>query len=191
MFPVNTRLIPNYADVFDGLKNQKHNSINGQMRVRGAARTRREPPDVADRQGHARPDSWGVVFDENSPYKGKVTAYDSPIYIADAALYLMKTQPDLGIKNPYALDDEQFQAAVDLLKTQRGIVGEYWSDYTKERGVQVGRHGARHDLAGDREPAGRGQGEGADAPPEGGFDRVVRYLDDFVEGEAPELHTSG
>ena len=78
------------------------------------------------------PDSWGVVFDPNSPYKGKVTAYDSPIYIADAALYLMKTQPDLGIKNPYALDDKQFQAAVDLLKEQRKIIGEYWSDATKE-----------------------------------------------------------
>ena len=49
------------------------------------------------------PDSWGAVFDANSPYKGKITAYDAPIYIADAALYLTKTQPDLGIKNPYAL----------------------------------------------------------------------------------------
>ena len=63
----------------------------------------------------------GVVFDENSPYKGKVTAYDSPIYIADAALYLMKTQPDLGIENPYALDDDQFQAAIDLLWSRLGV----------------------------------------------------------------------
>jgi putative spermidine/putrescine transport system substrate-binding protein len=130
--PVNTNLIPNYADVFDGLKDQKHNSVNGQMygvpHGRGANllmwRTDKVTP---------APDSWGVVFDENSPYKGKVTAYDSPIYIADAALYLMKTQPGLGIKNPYALDDKQFQAAVDLLKKQRSIVGEYWSDYTKEQ----------------------------------------------------------
>ena len=74
------------------------------------------------------PDSWGVVFDPNSPYKGKVTAYDSPIYIADAALYLMTTQPDLGIKNPYALDEKQFHAAVDLLKEQRPMIGEYWTD---------------------------------------------------------------
>jgi putative spermidine/putrescine transport system substrate-binding protein len=77
------------------------------------------------------PTSWGAVFDANSPYKGKITAYDSPIYIADAALYLMKTKPELGIKNPYALDDRQFQAAVDLLKAQNGLVGEYWSDYLK------------------------------------------------------------
>ena len=61
-----------------------------------------------------------------------MTAYDSPIYIADAALYLMNTQPDLGIENPYALDEDQLAAAVDLLKEQRENVGEYWSDYLKE-----------------------------------------------------------
>ena len=38
------------------------------------------------------PDSWSAVFDKDSPYKGKITAYDSPIYIADAALYLMAHQ---------------------------------------------------------------------------------------------------
>ena len=61
-----------------------------------------------------------------------MTAYDSPIYIADAALYLMNTQPDLGIEDPYALDDDQLAAAVDLLKAQKEHVGEYWSDYLKE-----------------------------------------------------------
>ena len=66
-------------------------------------------------------------------YKGKVTAYDSPIYIADAAVYLKATQPDLGIDNPYELDEKQFNAAVDLLKQQRENIGEYWSDYTKEQ----------------------------------------------------------
>ena len=130
--PVNTALIPNYADVFDGLKDQPHNSIKGQMygvpHGRGANllmwRTDKVKP---------APDSWGAVFDANSPYKGSITAYDSPIYIADAAVYLMATKPDLGIKNPYELNDEQFQASVDLLKEQRKLVGEYWSDYTKEQ----------------------------------------------------------
>jgi putative spermidine/putrescine transport system substrate-binding protein len=129
--PVNTDLIENYADVFDALKDQKHNSVDGQMygvpHGRGANllmwRT-----DVVE----PAPDSWSVVWEADSPYKGKVTAYDGPIYIADAAVYLMATQPDLEIQNPYALDDEQFQAAIDLLKQQRELVGEYWSDYTKE-----------------------------------------------------------
>ena len=52
------------------------------------------------------PDSWSTVFEADSPYKGKVTAYNYAIYIADAALYLMKTKPDLKITNPYALDDD-------------------------------------------------------------------------------------
>ena len=129
--PVNTDLIENYADVYEGLKDQKHNSVDGQMygvpHGRGANLLMYRTDQVTE-----APDSWGAVFDESSPYKGKVTAYDSPIYIADAALYLMKTQPELGIQNPYALDDEQFQAAIDLLKQQRTIIGEYWSDYTKE-----------------------------------------------------------
>jgi len=77
------------------------------------------------------PTSWDVVFDKSSQFAGKVTAYDSPIYIADAAVYLMAHNPDLGITNPYALDEKQLAAAVDLLKAQRANVGEYWSDYLK------------------------------------------------------------
>ena len=61
-----------------------------------------------------------------------MTAYDSPIYIADAAVYLKATQPDLGIEDPYELDQKQFDAAVELLKQQRANIGEYWSDYTKQ-----------------------------------------------------------
>ena len=60
-------------------------------------------------------------------------AYDSPIYIADAAVYLRATQPDLGIENPHELDEEQFNAAVDLLKQQRENIGEYWFAYTEEQ----------------------------------------------------------
>jgi putative spermidine/putrescine transport system substrate-binding protein len=129
--PVNTDLVPNYVDVFDALKMKPWNSVNdvayGIPHGRGANllmyRTDKVTP---------APTSWSVVFDQASPYKGSVTAYDSPIYIADAAVYLMKTKPELGIKNPFALDDKQFTASVDLLKKQNADIGEYWSDYTKE-----------------------------------------------------------
>ena len=128
--PVNTDLVPNYADVFDGLKLKPWNSVNGVAygipHGRGANLLMYNTDVVSP-----APTSWGAVFDGASDYAGKVTAYDSPIYIADAALYLMKTKPDLGIKNPYALDDKQFAAAVDLLKAQNANVGEYWSDYLK------------------------------------------------------------
>ena len=102
------------------------------------------------------PTSWGAVFDGAADYSGKVTAYDSPIYIADAALYLMKTQPDLGIKDPYALDADQLAAAVDLLKAQREHVGEYWSDYLKEiQAFKTGDSVIGTTLAGHREPGRR------------------------------------
>ncbi|MBA3690268.1 MAG: extracellular solute-binding protein [Actinobacteria bacterium] len=78
------------------------------------------------------PDSWDITFDPSSPYAGKVTAYDSPIFIADAAVYLKAHQPDLGIDDPYELTPEQLDAAVDLLKTQSGIVSKYWALYTDE-----------------------------------------------------------
>jgi len=129
--PVNTALVPNYADVQPFLKDKPWNSVGGVSygipHGWGANlltwRTDKVTP---------APTSWSVMFDANSPYKGKVIAYDSPIYIADAALYLQTHQPDLGIKNPYALDDKQFAAAVNLLKQQRPLVSEYWSDYLKE-----------------------------------------------------------
>ncbi|MFB4307894.1 ABC transporter substrate-binding protein [Actinomadura sp. GTD37] len=129
--PVNTGLVPNYADVFAGLKTKPWNSVNGVSygipHGRGANLLMWRTDKVT-----TPPDSWGAVFDANSPHKGKITAYDSPIYIADAALYLMSAKPELGIKNPYALDQKQFDEAVGLLKTQHGLIGEYWSDYTKE-----------------------------------------------------------
>jgi len=129
--PVNTKLVPNYETVAPFLKDRPWNSVGGQMygvpHGWGANVLMWNQSVVAP-----APDSWGAVFDANSPYKGKITAYDSPIYIADAALYLKATKPDLKITNPYELDDTQFNAAVDLLKAQNGLIGEYWSDYTKE-----------------------------------------------------------
>jgi putative spermidine/putrescine transport system substrate-binding protein len=129
--PVNTGLITNYPDIFESLKNQAWNSVNGQMygvpHGRGANLLMYNKDAVSP-----APDSWSAVFDQASAQKGKVTAYDSPIYIADAALYLKATKPELGIKDPYALDDKQLAAAVDLLKAQSANVGEYWADYLKE-----------------------------------------------------------
>jgi putative spermidine/putrescine transport system substrate-binding protein len=129
--PVNTGLVPNYQNVFDFLKLKSWNSVNGVAygipHGWGANLLMYRTDKV-----NPAPTSWSAVFDNASAYAGKVTAYDSPIYLADAAVYLMAHKPDLGIKNPYALDDKQFAAAVDLLKAQNKSIGEYWSDYTKE-----------------------------------------------------------
>jgi putative spermidine/putrescine transport system substrate-binding protein len=129
--PVDFSLIPNYANVFAGLKNQPYNTVNGVgygvPHGRGANVLMYDPSVVK-----TAPDSWSVVFDANSPYKGKVTAYNYAIYVADAALYLMKTKPELGITNPYSLDDKQLSAAVDLLKVQKTLIGKYWGTAQEE-----------------------------------------------------------
>jgi putative spermidine/putrescine transport system substrate-binding protein len=71
------------------------------------------------------PTSWSAIYD--SKYKGKITVPDNPIQIADAALYLMKTQPSLGIKDPYELNSAQFNATIALLKRQKPLIKKYWA----------------------------------------------------------------
>ncbi len=125
---INTDLIEHYDELAPFMKEQANNSVDGT--VYGiphgwGANVLQFNTEVVD----PAPTSWAAVFDPDSPYAGKIAGYDSPIYIADAAVYLMATQPDLGIENPYALDEEQFTAAVDLLKEQSDLLSEYWSDY--------------------------------------------------------------
>jgi putative spermidine/putrescine transport system substrate-binding protein len=79
------------------------------------------------------PTSWSVVFEETTlgdgqSNAGRIEAYDGPIYIADAALYLMYHNPELGIQDPYELTRDQFNAALDLLRGQRELVNRYWHD---------------------------------------------------------------
>jgi putative spermidine/putrescine transport system substrate-binding protein len=79
------------------------------------------------------PKSWSVVFEEQKlpdgkSNKGRIQAYDGPIYIADAALYLMAKKPELGIKDPYELNEQQYAAVLDLLRKQHPLVHRYWHD---------------------------------------------------------------
>ncbi|CAN5543176.1 ABC transporter substrate-binding protein [soil metagenome] len=131
--PVNTDLVPNYATVFSDIKDQSYNTFDGKPygipHGRGADLLMWNSDDVKP-----APKSWDVMLDPKkaSQYKGKISVYDDPIYIADAAVYLKAHEPDLGIDNPYELDEKQFNAAVDLLKEQKPNVGEYWSDAAKQ-----------------------------------------------------------
>ncbi len=129
--PVNVDLVPSYADVFPALKDKPYNTVDGVHygvpHGRGSNLLMWRTDDV-----DPAPTTWAEMFDPSSAFAGKVSVYDAPIYIADAAVLLMSTKPDLGIKNPYALDDTQFQAAVDLLKQQKPMISQYWVDYTKQ-----------------------------------------------------------
>ena len=125
--PINTEFIPNYADVQEGIKGKDYNSLEeqpyGVPHGRGPNylmfRTDEVPEDT---------NSWSVIWEDEelAKYGGKISIYDDSIFIADAAVYLKATQPELGIENPYFLDDEQFNAAVDLLKKQAAAGVNYW-----------------------------------------------------------------
>jgi putative spermidine/putrescine transport system substrate-binding protein len=128
--PVNTDLLTNYADIAPFQKMQQWNSVGGVaygIPHGWGAQLLGYRSDLAK----PAPDSWSVVYDPSSPYKGKITMYDSPTDgIAAAAVYLMATKPALNIKNPYALDQKQFDAAVGLVKATKANVGSFWSAYT-------------------------------------------------------------
>jgi putative spermidine/putrescine transport system substrate-binding protein len=129
--PINTELIPNYANIFEGLKDKPHNSMDG---VPYGVPHGRGPnllmynTDVITEA----PTSWDPVWEGGSEYAGKISIYDSSIYIADAALHLMTTQADLGITNPYQLNDEQFDAAIALLEAQKANGATYWGTYSDQ-----------------------------------------------------------
>ncbi len=100
----------------------------------------------------------------------------------------MDTQPDLGIEHPYALDDDQLAAAVELLKAQKEHVGEYWSDYLKE--VQAFTTGDSVVGTTWQVIANVAQGENVPVevtPARGGRDRLVGHLDGRDRRAEPEL----
>jgi putative spermidine/putrescine transport system substrate-binding protein len=129
--PVNTAILPNYANVFEGLKNLPHNTVDG---VNYGVPHGRGPNLLMYNTEVVTtpPTSWAPVWEDGSMYQGKISIYDSSIYIADAALHLMTVQPDLGITNPYQLNDAQFAAAITLLEQQRDNGALYWGTYSDQ-----------------------------------------------------------
>jgi putative spermidine/putrescine transport system substrate-binding protein len=129
--PIDVNSFPEYKDVMQTLQAPPHNTVDG---VHYGVPYMWGPNILMYNSDLVKPapTSWDVAFEQNSPYAGKITAYDSPIYIADAAMYLKAHQPSLGITDPYELTQDQFNAAVDLLKQQSSMIGKYWAVYTDE-----------------------------------------------------------
>ena len=131
--PINIDLIPSWSTVDDRLKDAPWHTVDGVH----YGTPYMWGPNVLMYNTEAfkdsPPTSWNVVFEEmdlpdGQSNKGRVQAYDGPIHIADAAQYLMFHKPELGIKSPYELNDEQYKAALDLLRVQRTLVGRYWHE---------------------------------------------------------------
>jgi len=129
--PVNTALLENYKNVFAGLKDLPHNTVDG---VNYGVPHGRGPNLLAYNTDEVTtaPTSWDPIWEGASAYAGKVSIYDSSIFIADAALHLMATKPDLGIKDPYQLNQAQFDAAIALLTAQRDNGAIYWGLLTDQ-----------------------------------------------------------
>lgn len=132
--PINIALIPNWKNVDERLQNGAWHTVGGQH----YGTPYQWGPNILMYNTNTfkeAPTSWSVVFEEQTlpdgkSNKGRVQAYDGPIYIADAALYLKATQPALGITDPYLLNEEQYQAALDLLRKQHALTHRYWHDAT-------------------------------------------------------------
>ena len=128
---IDTSILPNYANVFPGLKDLPHNTVDGVNygvpHGRGANLLMYNTEAVTP-----APTSWDSVWEGGSAYSGKISVYDSSIYIADAALHLMTTTPALGITDPYQLNDAQFAEAIKLLEAQKANGALYWSVYTEQ-----------------------------------------------------------
>jgi putative spermidine/putrescine transport system substrate-binding protein len=129
---VNTALVPSWGTIDERLQNAVWHTIDGKhygVPYQWGSNVLMYNTEVFKEP----PASWNVVFEpmslpDGQPNQGRVQAFDGPIYIADAALYLMTHKPELGIKDPYELNEDQYKAALDLLRQQRGIVMRYWHD---------------------------------------------------------------
>jgi putative spermidine/putrescine transport system substrate-binding protein len=127
--PMNEKLIPDFVNFQPYFKSPAYNTING---IHYGISLQWGPNTLLfnTKKFVNPPTSWGVIYDPAN--KGLITVPDNPIQIADAALYLMKTQPSLKITDPYELKQNQFDAAVKLLKDQRPLIKKYWTLATDE-----------------------------------------------------------
>jgi putative spermidine/putrescine transport system substrate-binding protein len=127
--PMNTALIPDWVNFQDKFKAPPFNTING---IHYGISLQWGPNTLLynTQKFPVAPTSWSVIYD--SQFKNLITIPDNPIQIADAALYLSKTQASLGITDPYELTQPQFDATVNLLKQQRPLIKAYWAGNADE-----------------------------------------------------------
>ena len=130
--PINTELIPSWSKIDERLRDAPWFTADG---VHYGVPYQWGPNVLmySTEVFKEAPTSWSVVFEEQTlpdgqSNKGRVQAYDGPIHVADAAQYLMAHKPELGIENPYELTEDQYKAALELLRQQRQLVGRYWHD---------------------------------------------------------------
>jgi putative spermidine/putrescine transport system substrate-binding protein len=122
--PMNVALVPEWKNFIPQLQSPSHNTVDGKhygISLQWGPNTLL----YNTKSVTPAPTSWSAIY--SPKYKGEVTVPANPIQIADAALYLSKTQPSLGISDPYELTEAQLNAAANLLKQQKPLIKKYWA----------------------------------------------------------------
>jgi putative spermidine/putrescine transport system substrate-binding protein len=122
--PMNVNLVPEWKNFIPQLQSPPHNTVDGKhygISLQWGPNTLL----YNTRSVAPAPTSWATIY--SPKYKGAITVPNNPIQIADAALYLSKSNPSLGITDPYELTEAQLNAATKLLSQQRPLIKKYWA----------------------------------------------------------------
>ena len=131
--PVNTDLIPSFANVDKRLQNAPWYTVDGvhygvpyQWGANVLMYNTETFPEA--------PTSWNVVFEPRTcptaTQQGPCPGLRRSDLRGRRRPLSQAANPDLGIGDPYFLTQPQYDAAVELLRGQRELVGRYWHDVT-------------------------------------------------------------
>jgi putative spermidine/putrescine transport system substrate-binding protein len=123
--PVNPNLVEGYKKLQPRLRDllKKDGKVYGVPYVWGSNLVMYDTRAV-----DSAPSSWAALFDPAQARKnsGKLVIRDSPLTIAEAALYLRSKNRKLKISDPYSLTRRQLDEVTRILVRQRPHVKEYW-----------------------------------------------------------------
>lgn len=113
--PLDTARVPNFEGLVADARTQTGSTPDGEPYGMPFGRV----PNLLVFRTDAFPeetDSWTALWEEGRRLGAAVFLPDDPMVIADAAVYLRASRPDLGIESPYELDARQLAAATRLLR---------------------------------------------------------------------------
>ncbi|MCG5211653.1 extracellular solute-binding protein [Streptosporangium soli] len=120
--PLDTALVGDYDDIPKRLRTLPAYHRDG--RAYGVPYLWEATQLLYDDTGEARPTSRTRLYTGT-----KAAIEDDPLSIAQAALVLRKSEPELKVDDPFQLTAEQLDKAVELLEQQRNDEGRvYWRD---------------------------------------------------------------
>lgn len=133
MKPIDTARLEHYPDIWDDLRELKIAHAEGTtwfVPFDWGNSSVLYRTDLVD-QKYQEEESWTILFDED--YKGRLGVYDA---VDGAVIVAALVQ---GVKDPFAMTDEEIGAIRKLLTEQRPLLRFYWTDQTSiEQGLASG-----------------------------------------------------